>query len=122
MNEVRIRGNLTLCKLIVRDESGTCQITWYNQPYLKNVFHQNQRYKFYGKVKNLAGKIEMQSPVYEPEESSKNTGKIIPIYPLTYSLSQNTIRKIIENGISEVAGKLPETMPDYFIKLYCLIK
>lgn len=120
MNEVRIRGNLTLCKLIVRDESGTCQITWYNQPYLKNVFQQNQRYKFYGKVKNLAGKIEMQSPVYEPEESSKNTGKIIPIYPLTYSLSQNTIRKIIENGISEVAGKLPETMPDYFIKQYGL--
>lgn len=117
---MRIRGNLTLCKLIVRDESGTCQITWYNQPYLKNVFHQNQRYKFYGKVKNLAGKIEMQSPVYEPEESSKNTGKIIPIYPLTYSLSQNTIRKIIENGISEVAGKLPETMPDYFIKQYSL--
>ncbi len=54
MNEVRIRGNLTLCKLIVRDESGTCQITWYNQPYLKNVFKQNERYKFYGKVKNLA--------------------------------------------------------------------
>ncbi len=62
----------------------------------------------------------MQSPVYEPEESSKNTGKIIPIYPLTYSLSQNTIRKIIENGISEVAGKLPETMPDYFIQQYGL--
>lgn len=54
MNEVRIRGNLTLCKLIVRDETATCQITWYNQPYLKNVFQQNHRYKFYGKVKNLA--------------------------------------------------------------------
>jgi ATP-dependent DNA helicase RecG len=62
----------------------------------------------------------MQSPVYESAESSKNTGKIIPIYPLTYSLSQNTIRKIIENGILEVEGKLPETMPQYFLKQYNL--
>lgn len=120
MNEVRIRGNLMLCKLIVRDETGMAQITWYNQPYLKNTFKQNQRYKFYGKVKNNYGKIEMQSPVFEPEDANKNTGKIIPIYPLTYSLSQNTIRKIIENGLNEVEGKLPETMPEYFIQQYGL--
>lgn len=120
MNEIRIRKNLTLCKLIVRDETGTAQMTWYNQPYLKNHFKQNQRYKFYGRVKNTYGKIEMQSPVFELEESSKNTGKIIPIYPLTFSLSQNTIRKIIENGLAEIEGKLPETMPEYFIKQYQL--
>lgn len=120
MSEIRIRKNLTLCKLIVRDETGTCQITWYNQSYLKNNFKPNQRYKFYGKVKNQYGKIEMQSPVYEPEDSNKNTGKIIPIYPLTYQLSQNTIRKIIENGLNEIYGKLQETMPEYFIKQYNL--
>jgi len=120
MSEIRIRKNLTLCKLIVRDETGTAQITWYNQSYLKNNFKQNQRYKFFGKIKNKYGKIEMQSPVYEEEASNKNTGKIIPIYPLTYSLSQNTIRKIIENGITEVEGKLQETMPEYFLKQYNL--
>ena len=31
MNEIKIRGNLKLCKLTVRDETGTCQLTWYNQ-------------------------------------------------------------------------------------------
>lgn len=120
MTENRIRGNLTLCKLIVRDETGTAQITWYNQPYLKNTFKPNQRYKFYGRIKNSFGKIEMQSPVFELEEASRNTGKIIPIYPLTFQLSQNTIRKIIENGLNEVAEKLPETMPAYFIKQHHL--
>ena len=75
MSEIRIRKNLTLCKLIVRDETGTCQITWYNQPYLKNNFSIDKRYKFYGKVNNKFGKIEMQSPVYEPEDSNKNTRK-----------------------------------------------
>ncbi len=120
MNEIKIRGNLTLCKLVVRDETATCQITWYNQPYLKNVFKQNIRYKFYGKVSKKYGKIEMQSPVYEEEQSNKNTGKIIPIYPLTYNLSQNVIRKIIENGLNEVSGKLEETLPKYILDEYKL--
>lgn len=118
ISEVRIRKNLTLYKLIVRDETGTCQITWYNQPYLKNMFSIDKRYKFYGKISNKFGKFEMQSPVYESEESNKNTGKIIPIYPLTYQLSQNTIRKIIENGLNEVIGKIDETLPQYLIDKY----
>lgn len=120
MNEVRIRGNLTLCKLIVRDETGTCQITWYNQSYLKNTFKPNERYKFFGKVSKKYGKAEMQSPVYELENSNRNTGKIIPIYPLTYSLTQNTIRKIIENGLGEIEGKLEETLPKYILDKYNL--
>ena len=120
MSEVRIRKNLTLCKLVVRDETGTAQITWYNQSYLKNSFKVNERYKFYGKVSNKYGKIDMQSPVFEPEGMTSKTGKIIPIYPLTYSLSQNTIRKIIENGLEGTIGKLEETIPDYLLEKYSL--
>ncbi len=120
LNEVKIRPNLTLCKLIVRDETGSCQITWYNQSYLKNVFKQDKRYKFFGKVSRKYGRSEMQSPVYETEEENKNTGKIIPIYPLTYNLSQNVIRKIIENGLNEVKEKLKETLPEYILEKYNL--
>ena len=120
MSEVRIRKNLTLCKLVVRDETGTAQITWYNQSYLKNSFKVNERYKFYGKVSNKYGKVDIQSPVFEPEGMTSKTGKIIPIYPLTYSLSQNTIRKIIENGLEGTIGKLEETIPDYLLEKYSL--
>lgn len=120
VNEIRIRGNLTLDKLTIRDETGTAQVVWYNQPYLKTIFKPNQRYKFYGKVKNISGRIELQSPVYELEENTNNTGKIIPIYPLTYNLTQNVIRKIIENGLKEVNDNIPETMPQYFIEKYGL--
>ena len=120
MSEIRIRKNLTLCKVVVRDETGTMQVTWYNQSYLKNALKVNERYKFYGRVSNKYGKIDMQSPVFEPEEQSTKTGKIIPIYPLTYSLSQNTIRKIIENGLMEVKGRLEETLPEYLLQRYTL--
>lgn len=63
----------------------------------------------------------MNSPVFDNSEASKNTGKIIPIYPLTYQLSQNTIRQIIENGLKEVNGNLPETMPEYLRQTYHLL-
>ena len=121
LSQIKIRNNLTLCKLLVRDSSGTCQITWYNQPYLKNVFKTNTEYKFYGKVsKKYGGKPDMQSPVYELAENSRSTGKIIPIYPLTYSLTQNSLRKIIENGLLEIDNNMEETLPDYLLKKYNL--
>ena len=120
MSEYRIRKNLTICRLLVRDETGGIEINWYNQTYLKNNFNINKRYNFYGKISSKGGKLTMQSPVYELEGINKNTGKIVPIYPLTYNLSQNTIKKIIENGINEVYGNLEETLPKYLLERYNL--
>ena len=62
----------------------------------------------------------MNSPVFDDENSNKNTGKIIPIYPLTYELTQNVIRKIIENGVNLVKNNLDETLPKYIIEKYNL--
>lgn len=115
LSEARIRKNMTIYKLVVRDDSGVCQITWFNQSYLKNKFEIGKTYRFFGKVSNHFGKIEMNSPVFDSENSNKNTGKIIPIYPLTYQLSQNVLRQIIENGI-KIAGTLEESLPEYLVK------
>lgn len=121
INEFKVNARLTLCKLTVRDETGSCQITWYNQKYLKNSIKLNQRYKFYGKVSKKGSRVEMQSPVFEDSDSIKNTGRIIPIYPLTYNLTQNTIRNVIENAINSLNGELPETLPQYLIDRYHLL-
>lgn len=50
MSEQKIRKNMAIYKLIVRDETGTCLLTWFNQSYLKNKFVLGGKYKFYGKV------------------------------------------------------------------------
>ena len=120
MSEIKIRRNFTMYKLIVRDDTGTCQITWYNQSYLKNMFKVGEKYKFFGKVNKKFNKIDMISPVFDSENSSKNTGKIIPIYPTTYNLPQNTLRKIIENGLAEIDEKLEDTLPEYLLNKYKL--
>ena len=119
MTDVRLKGK-TMQRLIVRDETASVTITWFNQSYLKNIFKQGEKYQFYGKISNAFGRINMTSPVFDEDGKSNNTGKIIPIYPLTYQLSQNVLRKIIEAGLKEVDGNLSETLPDYLIKEYKL--
>lgn len=119
ISEVRLKGK-TMQKLLIRDETGTATITWFNQSYLKNMFEVGKEYKFYGKISNMFGKVSMTSPVFDKQGESKNTGKIIPIYPLTYNLSQNTIRKIIQNGLEEVKGNLTEVLPKYILKEFNL--
>lgn len=63
----------------------------------------------------------MSSPVFDDVNTKNNTGRIIPIYSSTYSLSQNTIRKIIENGLEMVDGNLEENMPEYILDNYNLL-
>ena len=122
ISEVRIRKGLTIYKLIVRDESGTAIISWFNQPYLKTKFIVGESYSFFGKISRKNGKVEINSPIFETEQSKKNTGKIVPLYPLTYNLSQNVIRKIIECGMESIKDNLEETLPTYILETYNLEK
>ena len=115
INEMH-KGRMTISRLIVKDQTGTCYITWFNQGYLRDKFQAGRMYRFFGKISNKNGRLEMNSPVYDEIDQSKNTGRIIPIYPLTYELKQSTLRKIMENGLAEVRGLLPETLPEYIIK------
>ncbi len=119
VSDVRLRGK-TMQKLVIRDETGVATAVWFNQSYLKNKFEIGRKYTFYGKINNNFGRITITSPVFDEEGRNFNTGKIIPIYPLTFNLSQNTIRKIIENAIKEIDGKLEETLPEYILKEYKL--
>ena len=121
LQERRVSKKLTIYKALVQDETGTCQVVWYNQSYLKDKIKKGKSYKFYGKANIKYGSIEMASPVAEESGKSKNTGKIIPIYPLTYQLSQNVLRTIMENSIKEVEGKLEESLPEYLRKTYKLL-
>ena len=120
ITEIRTR-RLSIYRLVVSDDSSSCIITWYNQRYLKDRFKIGDTYTFFGKIENKGGTFEMKSPVFDEDGVDKNTGKIVPIYPLTYNLSQNVLRKIIEAGINEVYGNLEENLPEYIIDKYKLI-
>ena len=116
-----INRNRSFQKLLVKDETDNCIITWFNQPYVKDNIKRGEKYRFYGKITKKNGVIEMNSPTYDSISNTRNTGKIIPIYPLTNSLKQNNLRKIIENGIKLVENKLPETLPSNYLEKYHLL-
>ena len=118
--EIRVRKNMVMYKLSVSDDTGSCTITWFNQPYLKTQFKYGETYSFFGRVHLKGSKLEMNSPVFDSKESSKHTGKIVPIYPTTYNLPQTTLRTIIENAVEQVSGNMEERMPDYILKSYNL--
>lgn len=110
--EARIKKNMTITKLIVRDVTGSAYLTWFNQSYIKNSFCAAEEYTFYGKVtRNYGGRAEISSPTFDKEGESKNTGKIIPIYPLTNGMTQNVLRNIIENALKIANSQLEEFLP-----------
>ena len=65
LQERRVSKKLTIYKALVQDETGTCQVVWYNQSYLKDKIKKGKSYKFYGKANIKYGSIEMASPVAE---------------------------------------------------------
>ena len=68
--ETRAR-KLSIYKLVVRDGSESCIITWFNQKYLKDIFKVGHTYNFFGKIETKLGRYEMKSPVFDEDRYSK---------------------------------------------------
>ncbi len=116
----RVRKNMTVLKATVEDDTGKCTITWFNQTYVKQQIKRGQIYHFFGKIEKKFTQIEMRSPVYDEIGKNKNTGKIMPVYPSTYKLSQTAIRQAVENSLKMVNSKIEETLPEYLLSEYNL--
>jgi len=111
----RQRAGLTLFELTVSDESGLLRCKWFNQPYLSNKFKPGQRLVLSGTVKARGAALEMENPEYEllgeDGEELVHTGRIVPVYGATESLSTRQLRSIIWNalksGLDDVEDPLP---------------
>ncbi|MGE5328731.1 MAG: ATP-dependent DNA helicase RecG [Deltaproteobacteria bacterium] len=121
ITETRPRKGLAIQKLLVNDETGACVLTWFNQSYLKDTFKTGTQFMFFGKPSKKFGHLEIQSPVFEKiDEELRETGKIVPIYPLTLNLSQRIIRTIIKNALEVANNQLQEFLPEQIRKSYNL--
>lgn len=108
----RIRKGLDLVKVRAVDETGTLDITFFNQAYMKDSLHKGEVYTFYGKGEGNLLRRSMANPVVEKEGSRSVTGRIMPIYPLTAGVSQNLMVKAVEQGLKECRDLLPDPLPD----------
>ena len=108
----RIRKGLDLVKLRVVDESGTLELTYFNQSYLKNTFHTGETYVFYGRAEGTPRRLQMTNPLFEREGAHQITGRIMPIYPLTAGVSQSMLYKAVEQGLAACVDELPDILPE----------
>ena len=107
----RIRKGLELVKLRVVDESAVLELTYFNQPYLKNTFRMGESYTFYGTVEGTLLRRQMTNPVFEREGHHAVTGCIVPVYPLTAGVGQSLLHRAVRQGLDEAADQLPELLP-----------
>src|SRR3989339_463327 len=107
--------HVTLTEAIVEDETGELKVTWFNQPYLTKTLRPGSRLSLAGRVDNrfsgFAGACTLVSPVWEPAGARVHTGRIIPVYGLSGSLTMRRLRGAIERALP-AAEELPEFLPE----------
>ncbi|MGX4598766.1 ATP-dependent DNA helicase RecG [Faecalimicrobium sp. JNUCC 81] len=115
------RKGMNITKVDVRDETGYAKLVFFNQDYVKNTFRPGDTILVFGKVKKEFKTIELSScEVEHLTNSPKNTCKVIPIYPLTYGVTNKDIISIIKNVLSDKELKIKEYLPQRIIEKYKL--
>lgn len=96
----RLKKRMSLLKFRAYDESGSCEITYFNQDFLKNAFPIGAEFRFYGKVGRTRNGYTMSSPAYELYSEEAMLPPLVPVYPLTDGLTGKQISKDIRAALS----------------------
>ena len=115
-----IRRGMSLLKFRAFDESGSCEITYFNQNYLKDKFHVGSTFRFWGKVERQGKKTSMTSPIAEAYTESVPLPPLASIYKLTEGLSQKVISTHIEAALTLARESLPDYLPERIREKYSL--
>jgi ATP-dependent DNA helicase RecG len=99
----------------ISDETGKLRVTWFNQPYLQKQLNAAKgSYLVVTGVKHRFGnKVEFTVRSHElPEQGDLlNTGRLVPIYPLTEGLNAKTLRRCTKWVVDRYAAMVPEFLP-----------
>jgi ATP-dependent DNA helicase RecG len=122
------RPHFKIFEVLVRDATGSLRAIWFNQPFLKDVFHAHQRVILYGKLELSSYGLQMQSPQYEivdggdggegpegaegaDEAAPLHTGRIVPIYEKTGQLTAKMQRALVHQALQVLPAALPDPLP-----------
>ncbi|MCL5007023.1 MAG: ATP-dependent DNA helicase RecG [Patescibacteria group bacterium] len=107
------KRRMLIVEALLEDDSGSIQATWFNQPYIKNVLKPGTIASFAGKVALRKNKLYLSSPTYELNagDSSKHTGRLVPIYPETKGLTSKGLR-FLTQPILESVEPVKEFLPE----------
>lgn len=118
----RIRKGLTLVKCTIFDESGSLNVTYFNNPYAAALLRVGQEYVFYGRVQGWGRGRTLISPQSEKvAPDADHPGRIVPVYPLTAGLTQRDMERVTDAALSAVPGDWPDPLPEVLRAKYRLL-
>ena len=122
------RPRFKVFELLLRDRTGSLRAIWFNQPFLKDVFHPHQRVILFGKLELSSHGLQMQSPQYElvertdedegvdgahegVEGTTVHTGRVVPVYEKTGQLTAKMQRTLVYQALQSMPLQLPDPLP-----------
>jgi ATP-dependent DNA helicase RecG len=112
------RRNFNIFELIVRDESGSISIKFFNQTYLARVFERGQKVIFFGvpRYDKYSQALVLLNPEFEiggsGGDQAIHTGRIVPIYRRIGQLTTRVIRLIMFNLLENLPAEIPDQFPE----------
>lgn len=114
----RIRAHMTLTKFRVFDESGTVEVVFFNQDYLKNVFQVGDTYRFTGKLIQQKRSYSLSVTAFDRIEEGVPLPDLYPVYSLTEGISMKQMRTLMREALAEVRHELTDFLPEDIRRKY----
>ncbi len=106
-----IRRGMSILRFRAFDETGLCEITYFNQPYLRDVFHTGSTFRFWGRPTMERGVLKLTAPVQEAWTEDTILPPIVPVYPLCAGLTQKYLASLIREGLKAAASQITDHLP-----------
>ena len=97
---IHIRKNMSVTTVRIKDESGACDIIYFNMPYIKNSLQVGKQYIFRGRIVLKNNRIAFDQPkIVSPQEFAQNVHRLTPVYSATKGLSIAAITKTMHMAL-----------------------
>ena len=112
VNAREVRGNFHITNVLLADQTGSINATFYRQPYLAKRLRPGTQIVVSGRVERDLNRLGFKHPEWEPlTKDLIHTARIVPVYPLTEGITARWLRKLIRSVVEYWANKEPEALP-----------
>ena len=109
----KTHGGKSLFRAMLSDNTGTMEVTWFNQSYLEGRIRAGTQILVSGKVDEYLGRLTMNSPDWElVGRKDLTNARIQPVYALTEGLQQRWMRMTLERTLSAWAKRVSDALPN----------
>ncbi len=110
-----IRRGMTLVKFRAFDDTGMCDITYFNMAYMKDVVHTGDSFRFFGRFSLMGNRLQGANPIYEAVKEGVSLPAIVPVYPLTAGINQRMMAQLTSDAIRACRTELTEYLPSHIL-------